>query len=100
MNSHSGDPLSSMPAQLEVTWNHALQVWWAWQWRASVLTVLVVLVTTLLFAMLGLEAYNTIRVALCSVFVLLANVYVIKDILNHQFARFRICVLPTDAPVQ
>jgi hypothetical protein len=50
--------------------------------------------------MLGLEAYNTIRVALCSVFVLLANVYVIKDILNRQFARFRVCILPTDAPVQ
>jgi hypothetical protein len=34
------------------------------------------------------------------VFVLLINIYVIKDILNRQFAGFRVCILPADVPVQ
>ncbi len=78
--------------------------WWSWQWR--------VVFTMILFDMfinLGLGGFSesvgltrgefgTVSMVLSLVLTGLVSIYILKDVLDKDFGKFRVCILPNDSP--
>ncbi len=106
MNAPTVNPLAVSLATLEPTWEHALRVWWSWQWRILVATILLGIFTNFWLSTaggaIGLNArgFAIASQVLSFVFSGLVSLYLFKDILDRNFGRFRVCIIPRDLPPQ
>jgi hypothetical protein len=104
MNAPTVNPLAVSLATVEPTWEHALRVWWSWQWRILVATILLGIFTNVWLGTLAWAIGLTGRgLAIASqvlsfVFSGLVSLYLFKDILDKDFGRFRVCIVPKDLP--
>jgi membrane protein implicated in regulation of membrane protease activity len=102
MSAPTTDPLIVSLATLEPTWEHALRVWWSWQWRLLIATILIGLFINLWLGTVGgavgltARGFAIARPILSFVFSGLVSLYLFKDILDRDFGKFRVCIVPTD----
>lgn len=102
MPSISQNNLAVELATIEPTWRITLRAWWSWQWRVAIASFLL---STLFGFWLGamggfagvshrdLTLLNRVSNYLISIIV---GLYFFKDVLDREFPRFRVCVVPKD----
>ena len=100
MSSLRSNPLTTNPAPVEPTWGQALRVWWSWQWR-----VIFTMILLDMFISLGLGGFREtvgltrgefglVSFVLSCVFTGLVSIYIFKDVLDKDFGKFRVCIIP------
>ena len=98
------NPTPANPPAVEPTWGQALRVWWSWQWR-----VIFTMVLLNMFISLGLGGFSekvgltrgefgTVSFVLSCVFTGLVSIYILKDVLDKDFGKFRVCIIPSNSP--
>jgi len=96
----TADPLAVNLATVEPTWKIAVRVWWSWQWRIFIATVLISIAVHWWLAFmggalgLGPWGYEVTVQILIYVASALVSLYLFKDILDRDFDEFRVCVIP------
>jgi len=85
---------------IEPTWKHAIRVWWSWQWRVSIAGGLLSFFTNLWLGVLsgavGMGGVGlTISTQVAGAIIMgLVGLYFWKDVLDRDFGRFRVCIVP------
>ncbi len=104
MMTPSNDPTTFALVTVDPTWKQALQVWWAFQWRVIVASlVLGFLIGGLASIMLGILGasleirYYVIQTVRFVIYVS-TTLYFIKDFLDRDFGSFRVGVVPKKLP--
>lgn len=104
MSSLRTNPLTTKPAPVEPTWEQALRVWWSWQWR-----VIFTMILLDMFISLGLGSFREtvgltrgefgiVSFVLSCVFTGLVSIYILKDVLDKDFGKFRVCIIFNESP--
>src|SRR5258708_1897054 len=90
-------------ATVDPTWRIALRVWWSWQWRAFIATILltwfVQFWVNIIGGMIG-SAISVVDATVIKAFSITATyfvsgivaLYFMKDVLDRDFGKFRVCV--------
>src|SRR5436305_2032981 len=94
------DPVEVELNTIEPNWMIAARVWWSWQWRVLALTLAQSLFSNTWGGILGEAIGLSVRGQL--IFIqgttylasILIGLYFFKDILDRNFGKFRVCVIP------
>ena len=86
--------------EIEITWPHAIKIWWALVWRMSVFGFLIGgaagLIVGIVFAAQGVVEYTKIYGQLIGAILgIPIGIWVVKIILTMQFRDFRIALVPS-----
>ena len=104
MTSVSQNNLALELATIEPTWRITLRAWWSWQWRVALAAFLLSTFAGFWLGAMGgfagmshrdLTILNRISNYLISVIV---GLFFFKDVLDREFPRFRVCVVPKEIP--
>ena len=85
---------------LEVTWGHALKVWWSITWRTVLFGLVIGFVVGVLAGVVGAAsgtssgAIQTISSLLGFVIGMLISIWAVRKALSKSFSDFRIVLLP------
>ena len=96
------DALAISLGTAEPTWQQALRVWWSWQWRFFIATVLITWAVRVWLPMVGgalgltAEYYFVTEQIVIFIPSALVSLYLFKDILDRDFGSFRACVIPKE----
>jgi hypothetical protein len=104
MNPPASDPLSISLATSEPTWPQALRVWWSFQWRVTLISLLLAWFIDFWIGMLGgivgmrarglAAATTTVAIVVNA----LVGLYIMKDVIDRDFGKFRVCLVPSLTP--
>ena len=87
--------------ELQVTWIHAIKIWWSLTWRVLLVGGLAGLALGLLFGVLGaatgaaddvVKSWGQVGGMLVSIPI---GIWVVKSILNKDFRKYRIILVPS-----
>ena len=98
------DALAISLGSVEPDWKIALRVWWSWQWRILIATILISIAVRWWFAFmggaigLGAWGYEVTTQIVIYVASALVSLYLFKDILDRDFGGFKVCVIPNTPP--
>ena len=87
-------------ATVDPTWKQAIRVWWSFQWRVLLASIVLgLLIGGLVGMMLGIFGASPTIVYVVSQTVRFAiyifvTIYFVKDILDRDFGAFRVGVVP------
>jgi len=96
----TADPLAVNLATVDPTWKHAVRVWWSWQWRIFIATILISIAVRWWFAFiggaigLGAWGYEVTTQIVIYAASSLVSLYLFRDLLDRDFEDFRVCVIP------
>ena len=102
-NPLAANPSPATPAPVEPTWGQAMRVWWSWQWRVIFTMILLDMFISLglggLREKVGLTRgeFGTVSLVLSFVLTALVSIYILKDVLDKDFGKFRVCIIPNDS---
>lgn len=88
--------------EIEVTWGHAVRIWWAMVWRAvlfgSILGFVLGFSIGIVGAMLGVgkESLSGVMTILVLLTGIPLGIWVLKIVLKKNFGKFRIAILASD----
>lgn len=100
MTAPTNDPLAISLATIEPDWRQALRVWWSFQWRVTLIALLLAWFIDfwigMLGGMMGMRARGlTISTTIVGIVVnALVGLYIMKDIIDRDFGPFRVCLIP------
>ena len=98
----TADALAISLGSVEPSWGQALRVWWSWQWRIFIATVLLSIGIHWWLAFMGgaigLDArgYEIVTQILVYIASALVSLHLFKDILDRDFGAFRVCIIPKE----